>query len=180
MLEYCHLDPWDQTSMKVKLKSKHFNSRKCIWKCCFKITAILSRPQCVNADAMQSQWGRYWKKSVLVLWTKIPLWHTLLKWQHPCFTIGNTIHDSLPHCNHKYTHPHHHYAISLPVQPTFSWYRDIVNMTAANSLAPGRSEGNFTRVYFKLILWIDVLSTSSEISGCLRTLLMKSQHWMKT
>ena len=33
-LGYCHLDTWEQTSVKFNSKFKHFHSRKCIWKCC--------------------------------------------------------------------------------------------------------------------------------------------------
>ena len=34
MLVYCQLNPWEQTSVKSSVKSKHktFHSRKCIWK----------------------------------------------------------------------------------------------------------------------------------------------------
>ena len=51
MLLYCQLDPWEQISLKFELKSQHFHSRKCIWKCCLQIlAAILSPPQCVNSQ----------------------------------------------------------------------------------------------------------------------------------
>ena len=30
MLEYCQLDPWEQTSVKFYSNLKHFHSRKCI------------------------------------------------------------------------------------------------------------------------------------------------------
>ena len=33
MLTYCHLDPWEQTSVKFESKRKTFRSGKCIWKC---------------------------------------------------------------------------------------------------------------------------------------------------
>ena len=33
MLEYCYLDPWEQTSVKSQSKFIYFHSRKCIWKC---------------------------------------------------------------------------------------------------------------------------------------------------
>ena len=33
MLDYCHLEPWEQISMKFLLQLQHFHSRKCIWKC---------------------------------------------------------------------------------------------------------------------------------------------------
>ena len=32
MLDYCKLDPWEQTSVKFESKYKTFHSRKCIWK----------------------------------------------------------------------------------------------------------------------------------------------------
>ena len=34
LLEYCWLDPQEQSSVKFQLKITHFHSRKCIWKCC--------------------------------------------------------------------------------------------------------------------------------------------------
>ena len=33
MLEYCQLDPWEQTSVKFQSKFQHFHSRKCVWMC---------------------------------------------------------------------------------------------------------------------------------------------------
>ena len=33
MLEYCYLDPYEQTSVKFESKYKTFHSWKCIWKC---------------------------------------------------------------------------------------------------------------------------------------------------
>ena len=67
MLEYCQLDPWEQTSMKFQSQFIHFYSRKCIWKCrnfnrnsyifiqenafenvVCKMELILSRPQWVK------------------------------------------------------------------------------------------------------------------------------------
>ena len=45
MLEYCQLDPWEQTSMKYQSKFIHFHSRKCIWNVVWKMAAILPRPQ---------------------------------------------------------------------------------------------------------------------------------------
>ena len=33
MLEYCQLDPWEQTSVTFYSKFKNFHSRKCTWKC---------------------------------------------------------------------------------------------------------------------------------------------------
>ena len=33
MLKYCLLDPWEQTLVKSQLKSRHFHSKKFIWKC---------------------------------------------------------------------------------------------------------------------------------------------------
>ena len=33
VLAYCHLDSWEQISMKFKSEFYHFHSRKCIWNC---------------------------------------------------------------------------------------------------------------------------------------------------
>ena len=41
MLEYCRLDPQEQTSMKFKSKYKIFHSWKCIWNV-WEMAAILS------------------------------------------------------------------------------------------------------------------------------------------
>ena len=44
---YCLLEPYEQTS--VKLKFKDFHSRKCVWTC-LKNVSILSWLQCVNCS----------------------------------------------------------------------------------------------------------------------------------
>ena len=49
ILEYCQLDPWEQTSVKYQSKFIHFHSRKCIWNVVWKMAAILPRPQWVNS-----------------------------------------------------------------------------------------------------------------------------------
>ena len=49
LLEYCSLDPWEQTSVKISSEFKNFHSRKCIWKCRLRNGVHLSRPQWVNS-----------------------------------------------------------------------------------------------------------------------------------
>ena len=55
LLEYCWLDPWEQTSVKFQSQFKHFHSRKCIWKCCLRNGVHLSRPQYVKDRNWQSR-----------------------------------------------------------------------------------------------------------------------------
>ena len=49
-------------------------------------------------------------------------------------------------------------------QPIMSWVL-FINAYWFNSLAPGRCESSFISVIFKLILCIDILSTSFKISS---------------
>ena len=55
MLEYCYLDPWEQTSVKFWSEFKHFHSRKCIWKCRLRNGVHLSRPQWVKPESNSVQ-----------------------------------------------------------------------------------------------------------------------------
>ena len=43
MLAFDQLESWEQISVKFEFEFYHFHSRKCIWKCCLRMAAILSR-----------------------------------------------------------------------------------------------------------------------------------------
>ena len=58
MLYYCQLDSLEQTSVKLYSKFKHFHSRKCIWKCCLEMSAILTCPQSFKTHS-----GKNWPKT---------------------------------------------------------------------------------------------------------------------
>ena len=59
MLEYCWLDPWEQTSVKSLSKFIHFHLRKCIWKCRLeKGGHFISASMCFNANRF-TQYGTY-------------------------------------------------------------------------------------------------------------------------
>ena len=84
MMEYCWLDPLEQTAVKFWLEFKHFHSRKCIWNFVLKMAAILPQSQCVNCfwredDAISTllgtpycikDFGRHCLRWWLVAW-----WH---------------------------------------------------------------------------------------------------------
>ena len=48
MLEYCKLDPWERNSIKFNQNSCIFIQGNAFENVVWKMTAILSRPQCVN------------------------------------------------------------------------------------------------------------------------------------
>ena len=50
LLYNCQLDLWEQTSVKLYLKFKHFHSRKCIWKCRLENISHFASAQCVMAN----------------------------------------------------------------------------------------------------------------------------------
>ena len=55
-----------------------------------------------------------------------------------------------------------------------------VFVNGIDSMAPERCGNDFTSVFSKLILWIDISRTSCEIGlRCQRTPFMISQHWFK-
>ena len=56
MPEYCLLDPWEENSVK-SFGIYKFSLKTCNWKCPLKMTAILSRPQCVNDAIWQHRPG---------------------------------------------------------------------------------------------------------------------------
>ena len=47
--EYCQLDPYEQTSVKIWSKFIYLHSRKCIWKYRLENGGHFSRPQCYNS-----------------------------------------------------------------------------------------------------------------------------------
>ena len=56
MLVYCHLDTWEQVSVKFESELSHFHSWKCIWKCCLP----KERPFCPGGDGLRSLMLELW------------------------------------------------------------------------------------------------------------------------
>ena len=58
MLDYCQLNPKEQVSIKFHLKLKTFPRENAFVYAVCKMTAILSRPQCLNEwTALDCKWG---------------------------------------------------------------------------------------------------------------------------
>ena len=60
MLEYCSLDPYEQSSVKFKSELKHFHTRKCL-----KMSSVKWRPFCLGLNVLKllniSKWGLGYK-----------------------------------------------------------------------------------------------------------------------
>ena len=79
MLYYCQLDRWEQTSIKLYSKFKHFHSRKCIWKfglengdpCLRKSCQYQGRWSPCSSD---TTWPHFIKQDQLDSWIKGQPW----------------------------------------------------------------------------------------------------------
>ena len=61
MLEYCWLDPCEQISVKSLSKFTHFIQENAFENVVWKMTATLSRPQCVEAIYSNHPLNPYWR-----------------------------------------------------------------------------------------------------------------------
>ena len=72
MLEYCYLDPWEQTSVKSYRNLNIFIQENACENVVWKMAAILSRPQCVKPPLI---WHHSWTNGCNL--SSVPLSHLI-------------------------------------------------------------------------------------------------------
>ena len=99
MLAYCHLDSWEQISVKFESEFYHFYSRKCIWNC----RLPKWRPFCPDGDKLK--WKKKKKKKTACVITCVQC--STFEGCMPCFLWCFSIYRSLTHWGQDKLHGRH-------------------------------------------------------------------------